>query len=695
MAIFTQDKRALRIDTPLGKDVLLLERFDGEEPVSAPFHFRLDLLSEKPDLSPADLLGKDVTVSIDFGSQTRVLNGIVARFAQAGRGARLTRYRAEMVPQLWLASLVQNSRIFQQMSTGDIAAEVLKDMGIEHRLALTRRYEPRNYCAQYRETNLAFLSRILEEDGIHYFHEHSKDAHKLVLSDTSAQNPACPGKGARIAVLQSGADPLTAKEPIVSDLERETSVVSGKITYWDHHFELPGKTLDAEQPVGSSSDPTEVYDYPGGYAKRFDGVDEGGGEQSSQLQKIFDQNQRTVKVRANEAESAQTVVRGASNCPFLVAGHRFTIEKHYRADFSTEYFIRAVRHAASVETYENTNGAPFTYGATFECIPASVPYAPPRRTPRPRVEGSQTAVVVGPEGAEIFTDKYGRVKVQFHWDREGQRNAGSSCWVRVATAWAGNNWGTIHIPRVGQEVLIAFLEGDPDQPIVMGSVWNADQMPPYALPDNRTQSGIKSRSTPDGSAENFNEIRMEDKKGSELLYIHAEKDKSVVVENDRTETVGHDESISIGENRSESVGADETVSVGGDQTLSVGGNRTRSVAKDESVSVGGNRSESVSGNSAVSVDGNLNTNVGKDESRSVGGERSVSIGKDDKLQVGKKLLVDAGDEIVLKTGKASITMKKDGTITIKGKDITLNGSGKVNVKASSDVTIKGSQVKTN
>jgi type VI secretion system secreted protein VgrG len=343
------------------------------------------------------------------------------------------------------------------------------------------------------------------------------------------------------------------------------------------------------------------------------------------------------------------------------------------------------------------------YENAFTCVPAAVAYHPPRTTPRPQVRGCQTAVVVGPSGEEIFVDKYGRVKVQFHWDREGKNDANSSTWIRVATSWAGQQWGAIHIPRVGQEVVVDFLEGDPDRPIIVGSVYNADMMPPYALPANKTQSGIKSRSTTKGTAANFNEIRFEDKKGNEQLYIHAEKNQDIEVENDETHTVGHDQTVSIGHDRTEDVGNDETItitgnrteSVGKNETIDVGGNRTESVAKDETIDITGQRTLTVGKDQTTNIGGALTTSVGKDEARSVGGARSTDVGKDDTLKVGKKLHIEAGDEIVIKTGDATITMKKDGTIKIDGKDVTVNGSGKINVKASSDVVVKGSKVAMN
>jgi type VI secretion system secreted protein VgrG len=329
------------------------------------------------------------------------------------------------------------------------------------------------------------------------------------------------------------------------------------------------------------------------------------------------------------------------------------------------------------------------------------------------VQGPQTAMVVGPAGDEIYTDKYGRVKVVFHWDRRGQekKDENSSCWIRVSSPWAGKAWGGIAIPRIGQEVIVDFLEGDPDQPIITGRVYNAEQPVPYELPANMTQTGIKSRSSKSGTPDNFNEIRFEDKKGEEQVFIHAEKNQDIEVEKDETHWVGHDRTKTIDNDETTHVKHDRTETVDNNETITIGNNRTESVQKDESITIGKNRSESVGENETVSISGKRALTVDKAESISIGDSRTdqisknedvsigknrqVSVGENDSLQVGKKLVLDAGDQITIQTGSASITMKKDGTISIKGKDITIDGSGKINVKASSDVVIKGSKVSQN
>jgi type VI secretion system secreted protein VgrG len=702
-----------------GAPALDLSRFTCREGVSQLYEIVADASVDRADAPLAfdAVLGHAATITIDLpGDKKRFFHGIVRGITQGGANTAkgsfaAVPYRFEIVPTLWLLTRRTNSRMFQQMSVKDILAKVLT--GLTTRYELNATYEPRDYCTQYRETDFDFASRLMEEEGIYYFFEHADGQATLVLGDTPGTHKALPVQSAlRFEAFEGG----TRAEDRVDFWEKRQSLTSGKVTLWDHTFELPHKHLDAQENVVSTvqvgtishkvklpeTDKLEVYDYPGEYAKRFSGTAPGGGDRASDVQKIFQDNTRTAKLRAQQVAAGAIVIHGRGTVKQMTAGHKFTLSNH--PDANGDYVLTTVEHAASLEGSGTSGGEPgVVYENSFTCVPAAVAYHPPRLTPRPLVRGCQTAVVVGPSGEEIFVDKYGRVKVQFHWDREGKNDANSSTWIRVATSWAGQQWGAIHIPRVGQEVVVDFLEGDPDRPIIVGSVYNAEQMPPYALPANKTQSGIKSRSSAKGTAANFNEIRFEDKKGSEQLFIHAEKNQDIEVENDETHTVGHDQTVSIGHDRTEDVGNDETITIAGNrtesvtknETIDISGNRTETVAKDESIDVAGKRTLTVAKDQKTSIGGALSTSVGKGEIREVAAERATDVGKDDTLKVGKKLHIEAGDEIVLKTGDASITMKKDGTIKIDGKDVTVNGSGKINVKASSDVTVKGSKVAMN
>ena len=704
MASFTQDNRPLRVSTGLGKDVLLLERFAGEEDVSRPFRFTLDMLSEKPSIDPNDVLRKPVTVTIVIpGGEERHFHGIVSRFSAGGKRAGLNAYRAEMVPWLWFLSLTNDCRIFQNLDVSEVITKVFKGNGFsDFKFKLMGSPAKRVYCVQYRESNLAFVSRLLEEEGIFYFFEHTDSAHTLILTDHPSQVPPCPAVSRlRMTKTQSWG---MAEEALVTSAEMVHSAVTEKIELTDYDFEKPSTSLRA---TASGTLKDEVYDYPGNYTVKADG-------------------DKLARLRLEQKEAERDLLQGESNSPSLTCGHKFDLTEHAVASFNKSYHLLRIKHSARMENY-TTDDAEYDYSNTFDAILSSVPYRPPLVTPKAVVQGSQTAVVVGPAGEEIYVDKYGRVKVQFFWDRDGKKDANSSCWVRVSSAWSGKNWGFIQIPRIGQEVIVDHLEGDPDQPIITGRVYNAEQMPPYALPANMTQSGVLTRSTKGGSAATANEIRFEDKKGSEQLFIHAEKNQDIEVENDETHWVGHDrtktvdndetthikhdrdetvdndESITIGGNRTEQVSKDETISISGNRTESVGkdegisisGNRAETVAKNESISISGNRTETVSKDETVSISGNRKVVVSKDETLETQGARKVQIGKDDRLEVGKKLSIDVSDEISIKTGDAMIVMKKNGDITIKGKNITLQGSGKITGKADGDVVLKGSKVTAN
>src|SRR5216683_3182050 len=753
MATMTQVNWPIAVATPLGADVLSLVGFTAEETISRLFNFQLDLIADnQADVLFENLLGQSITVELGWSgsedprSEKRFFNGICSRIIQGERDQDFTSFRMEVVPRMWLLTRRAQSRIFQHLSVPEILKKVLTGLDASFKL---QGFQNRDYCVQYRETDFDFASRLMEEEGIYYYFEHDKDKHTLVLANTPAGHADLPDPN---SVSYHTAGPSEGGFA-VEKWEKTQELRSGKYTLWDHSFEMPHKHLEATKtimpsvPVGEvthklqvgNNGQLEIRDWPGGYAQRFDGISKGGGDQDSELQKIFQDNQRTTAVRMEQEAALSLSIQGGGNCRNFVAGHKFklttkdgTLEKQFQADGA--YVLTRVQHTARMSGYRSGD-TEFTYQNRFQCIPAALPYRPQRTTHKPVAQGTQTAVVVGPAGDEIFTDKYSRVKVQFHWDAEGKNNADSACWCRVGTPWAGKQWGMIHIPRIGQEVIIAFEEGDPDKPIIVGSVYNAEQMPPYALPANKTQSGIVTRSSLGGSADNFNEICFEDKKGEELLYIRAEKDQKIAVENDewhwvgkdrdkeidhdettqvhhdrtetvdnnetitihgnRTETVDKDETITIHQNRTETVDKDENITISGnrtenvakDESITISGGRTENVSKDESITIGGGRTENVTKDESITIGGGRTENVGKDEGVSVSGGRTVSIGKDDTLTVAKNLAVTAGESIVLTTGAASIVMKKDGTIIIKGKDITIEGSGEIIGKASKNMTL--------
>jgi type VI secretion system secreted protein VgrG len=564
-ANFTQENRLIAIDTPLGKDVLLLQGFTGREGLSRLFHFQVDLLSANNAISFADIVGARVTlkVSLADGSK-RYFNGFVSRFAQSASDARFTHYQMEVVPWLWFLTRNADCRIFQNMTIPDIVQQVFKDRGFtDFKNSLTGSFETREYCVQYRETDFNFVSRLMEQYGIFYYFEHEENKHTLVLGNSPTAHQPCPhqSKARYDATVGDWHD-----EDVVTAWHMEQELRTGKYSLTDYNFETPSTSLLSTDPTVFSVDGNtkyEIYDYPGIYLTKSQG-------------------DTFTKIRMQEEETPHLVATGSSVCRAFTSGYKFNFLEHFRKDMNDEYILTEVHHMGTVgESYTIADATPGEhYTNQFTCIPASVPYRPPRITPKPFVQGPQTALVVGKSGEEIWVDKYGRVKVQFYWDREGKKNENSSCWIRVSQVWAGKNWGAIWIPRIGQEVIVSFLEGDPDRPIITGRVYNADQMPPYQLPDNQTQSGFKSRSSKGGDSKNFNEIRFEDKKGHELLRIHAELNKTESVEADSREYVGHD--------RLTKIWNDEKKLIKNNQNLHIEGNRREKVEGAMSVIVNDN-----------------------------------------------------------------------------------------------------------
>jgi type VI secretion system secreted protein VgrG len=615
MATYTQANRVLAASTPLGKDALLLTAFDGKEELSRPFEYELEFMSEKPDIDPKAIVGKPITWTVQpINGTPRHFSGVVSRFSAGGQTIRsLRQYRAEVVPWLWLLTRGADCRIFQKKTAPDVIQQVFKDLGFsDFKTVLKRTYPKSDYCVQYRETHFDFVSRLMEEEGIFYFFRHEAGKHTLVLADDKSAYQDCPEKS--VEYSNSGITPRK-----IHSWEHDYEFRTGKWAQTDYNFETPSTSLltnaDTLAKVGGN-DKFEVFDFPGRYDKTDDG-------------------KPLTKVRIEEAEAGYDTVRGHGTCSTFTPGGKFTLAGHDYAGEKKGYVITSITHSGRDESYITGPGGKQIYENKFTCIPDSVVFRPARATARPVVHGPQTAVVVGPKGEEIYTDKYGRVKVQFFWDRQGKKDENSSCWVRVAENWAGKNWGMVFNPRIGQEVVVDFLEGDPDRPIITGRVYNAEQMPPYALPANQTLSGLKTRSSKGGGEDNFNEIWFEDKKGEEEIYIRAEKDLTHYTKNDQWDRVDHDRNTVIGN----------------DETLWVKkGNRIVTIGNDEKLYV-------EKGNRLIVIEmGNQTT----------------------KLDLGKSE-TEAMQSIELKVGQSSIKIDQTG-VTIKGMMISIEGQVQTQVK---------------
>lgn len=766
------DERAIIVRTAAG-DELIVTALRGEDAVSAGFAFSLDLVGRALSVKPEDMLGRALAIEAEASEPKRWFHGLVTRFELVGIEERRAFYAAELSPWLHLLGLTTDCRIFQNLSVVEIVEAIFAkypEARFEKRLQGS--YAPRDYCVQFDESDRDFVQRLLEHEGVFTFFEHAEDGHTLVLTDDPGRLK--PAEGQETVPFYAQAEAPRRDRDYLSEWVPASTLRTRAFVHTDYDFEKPALSLLAKatgepRPAGFVG---EAYRQPGAH-------------------RALDRGDALAKLRLEELQAAHVRVRAAGTARGLGPGCRFTLSGFPREDQNAAHFVVSARWRIVDPEYDSAGAGAGgeTWRVEIVAAPAALAFRPPRVTPRPVMRGPQTATVVGPAGEEIFTDRHGRVKVQFHWDRLGKRDENSSCFVRVSSAWAGAGWGFIQIPRIGQEVIVDFLDGDPDRPIITGRVYNAAEMPPYGLPGSATQSGWRSSSSPGGGG--YNELMFEDKAGAELVNFQAQKDHALLVKNDRSKLVQHDQSDRIdnnarhsvgvnldedvGSNKTTKVGIDRTVSIGSNDGESVGKNRTLSVGADETITVGANSTETIGAShtqtvalvqtvtvGAARIDtvgaaeartvgaAQINTigatravnvgasqshdigtsdswNVGSDQSVTIGGGQSFSVGKgrtakigaddatevggaralkiakgslveigeDGAIKVGKDCLIDAGDSIVLKCGSAAIAMKKDGTITIEGKDITVTGSGKINVKASGEITMKGSKINQN
>ncbi len=666
-SVTTQDDRLLSITTPLGKDFLLINRLTANEGLSQLFSYEVELLHEENDPgftpTPVDvksLLGQGVVISIEQRDKTtRTFTGIINHFAQGNRNVRFSYYYATIVPHVWILTQNLQNRIFQNMSVLDILKKIFTGFDVSYQSQ--GQYNPRNYCVQYRESDFDFASRLMEEEGIYYYFEHSEDRHKMVIADTPQSHLDCPSKSSIPFGLKVPSD-----KDFITSIKRwqtEYKLQTGKVTAWDYNFQLPTNKLDAAQPsnftVGDNQK-LEVYEYPGGYARKYDGIAAAGGENVGDLDNVFPDKTRTAKNMMESFDAQYKTATGISDCSSMTAGYRFTLFNHPTNDFNGKYVITSITHETEQNpTYVTDDIVEQPYSNNFTCIgfgerqPA---FRPKRKTPKPIIQGSQTAIVVGRSGDEIFTDKYGRVKVQFHWDRDGQVDASSSCWVRVAQPWAGNKWGTMFIPRVGMEVVVHFLEGDPDQPIITGCVYNPKTMPPYTLPDEKTKSTIKSDSSTGGGG--FNEMRFEDKKGDEQIFFHAQKDMDIRVRNDRRELIGNDRHLIVNRDKRDRIKRDEH----------------RIIERDEIVKIERDYHRHVEGKMAAKTDGSMSHEVGSSMAEKVGGSSAVDVGGTYTVKA-KTIILEADTAITIKVGGSSVNINSGGIQIIGSPMLMLNSGG--------------------
>lgn len=662
-----QNARLLAMDTALGANKVGVRSITVSEQIGRLFQFEAELSSEDSEIVFDKIVGHNATIRLLVGQQeTRYFNGFVSRFVQVGNVGGYAHYRATLVPWLWFLTRTADCRIFQEKAVSEIIEEVFKAHGFgDYELKLTGSYPVWEYCVQYRETDFNFVSRLMEQSGIYYYFVHEAGKHTLVLADSPSAHSPMPGYAEiDFSELAEGAE----RREVITDWAVEKEVQPVAYALNDFEFKKPRMSLRAasEIPRQHGAAWFEVYDYPGEYIAPGEG-------------------ERLAKIRLEELQAQHEILRGQASCRGIAAGSKFKLQYHPRADQNREYLVTGVSLRIDAGEFAAGGEAGEFFDCRFTCMDFSEPFRAPRLTPKPVVQGLQTAIVVGPKGEEIYTDSFGRVKVQFHWDRYAKADENSSCWIRVSQGWAGKQWGAIYIPRIGQEVIVEFLEGDPDRPLITGRVYNGEAMPPYDLPAEKTKSTLKSNSSKGGNG--FNEFRFEDKKGDEQIFLHAEKDEDIRVKNDAREWIGRDRDLIVKRDQIERVERDKHSEVKGD--------RISKIVGDHSETTKGGHFEKVTGGSHLEIGGVQNTKIGSDH--------SLKVGANFNHQVGQKISVKAGTDIHLKTGVgyavdagATIHIKAGATMVLEaGAQLSLKVGGSFIDINPGGVFIKGPMVMIN
>ena len=688
MIQLTQEHRQARIDTPLGEDVLLLQHFSGSEALSRDFEYTLVVLSGDPEIDGNKLVGKRISATyFDEDGRKRHFNGFVSRFEythQVEEPAKLTCYQITMVPWLWFLKHNKDCQIFQEMKAPDIIKEIFQERGFtDFRLQLTENYAEREYCVQYRETDFDFVSRLMEEEGIFYYHEHTKDKHTLVLADSPSGYFQIDEEEVRYTPIGR------THEKQLTSWRHVYEFRPGKMAQKDFNFKVPTDPLNTSKTSGikfEESSKLEIYEYPGRYYEQ-------------------DKGDRLTKVRLEEIESEHNHIVGSGFYLTFSPGGKFKIDKHSQSSNEGKSF-------ALVEVYTEFNSnlgfevsEDYDFKNEFRCIPAETLFRPPRVTVKPVVEGPQTAIVVT-DGQEIVVDEHARVKVQFHWDRYGKMDINSSCWIRVSqhhSGAGGPTWGMIDIPRKNEEVIVSFLDGDPDRPIITGRVYNGDNMSPYPLKgagDNAKHKKRRGNITKSYEASGYNEFSMDDSEGAEQIRLHAQYDmdqhvrndsrehvvnnRHLIVDNDQYELVNKNKTLNIKGNQAEHIEGDMQLKIGGSE----GGKLDVVVEKKMTELIGEDGYDfHLKGDRKVLIDKSDSLAVSGDQKEDISGNKYLKVGMNQEDKVGIKHAVDAGQEIHLKAG-----MK---VIIEAGVQISLVGPGGFVDIGPAGVTIQGVMVKIN
>ena len=658
----TQRFRRLAVSTALGKDKLLIQSLSLNESLGRLFQMEVELRGEDRDIKFEDIVGTAATVRLELpgGKGKRYFNGYVSRFAQVEHQGSYAVYGATLVPWMWFLTRTADCRIFQKQRVPDIIEAVFKEHGFtDYKLKLTRTYREWEFCVQYRETDFNFVSRLMEHEGIYYYFEHADKAHTLVLADSLSAHDAYDGYETMIYRPPTSQQEENAET--ITDWSVEQQVQPGQYALNDFNFTTPKASLLANANISRecSQADYEVYDYPGEYEKRVQG-------------------EAYAKVRIQELQSQYEILRAETTVRGVAAGCTFTMKGNPRSDQNREYLITGVSMQIKAGGFESGQArAGLFYECRFTAVPvdAKCPFRPQRITPKPLIQGPQTAIVVGPMGNEIHTEDHARVKVQFHWDRYGKFDENSSCWIRVSQPWAGKGWGSMSTPRIGQEVIVEFLEGDPDRPIITGSVYNADQKPPYAG-GRGVVSGLKSQTH---KGQGFNEISMDDTAGKEKMTVNAQYDHNT--------SVGNNQSNTIGNNRTTSVSVDDSETIGSNQKIKVGSNQETTVGSNQKLTVGADQTNSIGSNQETSVGASQKNTVGAAQTESIGSSRTTSVAAADKLTVG-------GPQPLSVSGPVSITSGASIELSVGGSSIKISPGG-IDIASGGPIKITGAIVKVN
>lgn len=659
-------------------DSLLFWQLSGREALSEPFVFNLTLLGEDARVDRSKLLGQSVTVTVPTQSLTtpRYLNGKVTRAGVRPvelSGTRYAAYTLTVESDLWPMKRDRNMRIFQGQTVPEIVKTLFSEYQVKVDDQLTSSYRVWDYCVQYQESSLDFVSRLLELEGIAYHFRHAADSHQLVLTDTGSKSEAFPGYES-IPYHSTTSGGVTGEEGI-SQWAMEDSVTPGKLSLEDYDFRQPNAWLfqARQNPASPMPGDIDVYEWPGRFSEHSHG-------------------EKYARIRQERWQVDHQQIVGSATATGIVPGAVFQLSNAPFAGDNGEYRVTAAEYDFRENQYASGDAGDTMHRIEFSVIPSSTPYRPEVKTPWPRTYGPQTANVVGPQGESIWTDRYGRVKVKFHWDRQAKGDDTSSCWVRVSSAWAGQGFGGVQIPRIGDEVVVDFINGDPDRPIITGRVYNESSMPPWELPAAATVMGFMTRSK-DGNKDNASYLFFEDKPGSEAVDLHAEKDMSVTVENDQTVAIDGHRNTTIKKTQTDTVTEDATFNYQAKRTTTVTKAETKTFSDSETTTIqNGRKLEITSGGDKVIIKDGRTTDVTGNESHHVTGNvtQNFDSALTTTIKTGQTETIDGGVTINVNSGNWTQNVNA-GTITITSpQTITLHSGVAINLDApKSTYTVAG------